>query len=104
MKEFSGISKLRMKSFFHFFANFKRALLDSRPNRRMNIFRTRPEFQPHNAHAFFHDALHRTAPAAMKRAHSFFLCVDQQDREAVGGKNCQRDAAEISDHTIARSE
>src|SRR6185503_7237284 len=32
VKKFGGVSKLRMKSFFHFFANFKRALLDSGPN------------------------------------------------------------------------
>ena len=101
VKKFSGVSKLRMKSVFHFLANFQRALLDSRPNRGMNIFRTRAKLQPHDAHAFFHDALHRPAPSGMKRAHSFLLCVDQQDREAISSKNAERHAAQISDHAIA---
>ena len=101
MKKFSGVSELRMKSVFHFFANFQRTLLDSRPNRGMNIFRTRAKFQPHHADAFFHDALYCPAPSGMKRAHSFLLCVDQQDREAIGGENAERHAGEISDQAIA---
>src|ERR1041385_419604 len=101
MKKLSGVSKLGVKTFFHFLANFKRALLDSRPNRGMNIFRARTKFHPHAAHAFFHDALHRPAPSGMEGAHSFYLCIDEQNWEAVGGENAQHDATQISHHAIA---
>ena len=101
MKKLIGVGELRLKSVFHFFANFKGATLDTRPDRRMNIFRPRAEFQPHDADAFFHDALHRPAPAGMKRADSLFLRVHQQDREAVSGKNAESDAAQISDQAVA---
>ena len=101
MKKFSSIGKLRMKSFFHLFANFKRALLDAGPDRGMNIFRARAEFQPHDANAFFHDALHCPAPSGMKRAHGFLFCIDQQNREAVCGEDADRHAAKIGDQAVA---
>ncbi len=101
VKEVGGVIELRVKRLFHFFTNFKAATLDSRADRSVYIFRARAKFLPHDAHAFFHDAFDRAAPARMKRANGFALGIDQQDRKTISRQDAESDAAQIGHHPIA---
>src|ERR1700753_35315 len=101
MKKLRGIFKLRFKRVFYLFTHFKAAILDTWANGGVNVFRARAEFHPHRAHAFFHDSLHRPAPAGMKCAYGFAFGIDEQNREAICSKNAQRDAAQIGHKAVA---
>ena len=101
MKKLWSVFKLRLKSVFHFFAHFKAAILDSRPDGSVNILWARAKLQPHNAYAFFHDALDRPTPSGVKRAYGLAPGIDEQDGEAIGGENAERNAAQIGDQAIA---
>ena len=73
------------------------AWADGRPE----IAGTSTEPAPHLAHAFFHDAFHRSPPARVEDSHRPALCVHEYDRQAVGGENCEQQTRGLSDQAVA---
>src|ERR1700750_1760803 len=91
-KQAAGISELRLEFRADFFPNFIAAAVNSGADRCFEILWAAAKTADDLSHAFFHDALHRTAPPGMKNADGMALCINNDHRQTISGLNGKQEA------------
>ena len=80
----------------YFGADGVTATVNSGADRGPDIAGRSAEVAMHFAHTFLHDALDGSAPARMEDADGPAFCVHQNNRQAIGGQNCQQQARRVA--------
>ena len=100
IEEIGGVRKLREKIGGDFGADFVAAGADGRTDGGEEIFRFAAKMHAHVADGFGGDAAQGTAPAGVDGGDGTFFGIDQQNRDAVGGLDCEQQARTIGDGSV----
>jgi len=92
---------LRFEELANFLPHLIAAVVDARPDGRLDVFGSRAEAAAHFSYAFFNDALHGAAPARVEHSYGVALSVGKDDRQAVGRLDRQEEARCAGDEAIA---
>src|ERR1051325_2732035 len=104
MKQLAAIGELGFKLLLQLFSHLIAAALNACADGCVDVFWARAKLIPHDAESFFHHALGRWAPAAVKGTHGLIFRVDQKNGKTISNQDAQRDPGNIRDQAIARSE
>src|SRR5262249_58824416 len=100
VKEAGGISELGFELFLYFLAYFIAAILNSRPDRGVDVLGAGAKLVTHDAQAFLHDAFKGWPPAAMEGPNRPVPHIDQQYRKAVRGQGAQNNGGDRGNHAL----
>src|SRR5262249_44717180 len=101
LEQFAGVGELRLKLGPQIISHGIAAFLDAGADCGVDVLRPRSELVKHGSYALGRDALHRSSPAGMERAHNPVLFVSQQYGQAVGSEDGNRDSRNIGHQPIA---
>ena len=101
VEPFGGFGELGKKLGGHFSADFIAAATDGRANGGKQIARLGFEVHLHLADGFNDDALERAAPAGVNGGDCALFGIHEENRDAVGGLDAEKEAGPIGDGGIA---